>query len=63
MKEIGRCDQCSISGVLRTIEVVPTGTPGPVVRLRLCTRCATVPSSTWRRRYEPAPGVGAYRQA
>jgi hypothetical protein len=57
MKEAGHCDHCSRTGVLETVEVTRVGTTEPVLRLRLCTRCTSVPTATWRLRYQPVPQV------
>lgn len=53
MKEKGRCENCSSGGVLEVVEVTKIDTTAPPLRLRLCRRCATVPSAVWRRRYQP----------
>lgn len=52
-KEKGRCENCSQGGFLETVEVTEVDSTSPTVRLRLCKRCATVPSAVWRRRYQP----------
>jgi hypothetical protein len=57
MKQVGRCEYCSRTGVLVTIEVTKVGTTAPVIPLILCSRCATVPNAVWRRRYQPGPTV------
>jgi hypothetical protein len=61
MKRIGSCEHCSKGGALETIEVTEVGKSGPVVRLYLCARCASMPNSVWRRRYQPVP-LGATPQ-
>jgi hypothetical protein len=38
---------------LETVEVTKVDSSSPTLRLRLCKRCATVPSAVWRRRYQP----------
>ena len=48
----GRCENCSAGGVLEVVEVTRLDTTAPAVRLRLCRRCATVPSAVWRRHYQ-----------
>ncbi|HKZ13952.1 MAG TPA: hypothetical protein VJL81_08930 [Solirubrobacterales bacterium] len=53
MKEKGRCENCSTGGVLEVVEVTKVDTTAPPLRLRLCRRCATVPSAVWRRSYQP----------
>lgn len=53
MKEKGRCENCSQGGFLETVEVTKVDSSSPTLRLRLCKRCATVPSAVWRRRYQP----------
>ena len=53
MKVKGRCENCSSGGVLEVIEVTRIDTTAPVLQLRLCRRCLTVPSAVWRRRYQP----------
>ena len=55
MKQVGSCEHCSRTGVLETIEVTRVDKTSSVVSLRLCERCTTVPSATWRRRYQPVP--------
>jgi hypothetical protein len=57
MKVTGSCDHCSRTGVLETVDVTRVGTTEPVVRLRLCGRCTSVPTATWRLRYQPVPQV------
>jgi hypothetical protein len=57
MKEAGTCDHCSRTGVLETIAVTKLGTTEPVLHLRLCGRCTSVPTATWRLRYQPVPKV------
>jgi hypothetical protein len=57
MKQVGSCEHCSKTGVLETIEVTRIGTTSSVVSLRLCERCITVPSATWRRQYQPVSEV------
>ena len=49
----GRCENCSTGGVLEVVEVTRLDTTDPVLQLCLCTRCITVPSAVWRRRYQP----------
>ncbi len=53
MKEKGRCENCSQGGFLEVVEVKKLDSADPALRLRLCKRCATVPSAVWRRRYQP----------
>jgi len=53
MKEKGRCENCSTGGFLEAVEVTKVDSNAPALRLRLCKRCATVPSAVWRRRYQP----------
>jgi hypothetical protein len=53
MKEKGRCENCSQGGFVETVEVTKLDSSSPTLRLRLCKRCATVPSAVWRRRYQP----------
>jgi hypothetical protein len=53
MKEKGRCENCSQGGFLETVEVTRVDSAAPQMRLRLCKRCATVPSAVWRRQYQP----------
>lgn len=52
-KEKGRCENCSQGGFLETVEVTKVDSTDETLRLRLCKRCATVPSAVWRRRYQP----------
>jgi hypothetical protein len=52
-KEKGRCENCSQGGFLETVEVTKLDSTDETLRLRLCKRCATVPSAVWRRRYQP----------
>jgi hypothetical protein len=60
MKQVGSCEHCSKGGALETIEVTEVGKSAPVLQLHLCGRCAAMPNSVWRRRYQPVP-VGATR--
>jgi hypothetical protein len=53
MKEKGRCENCSTGGFVEAVEVKKVDSADPTLRLRLCTRCATVPSAVWRRQYQP----------
>jgi hypothetical protein len=58
MKQVGSCEHCSKGGALEMVEVTEVGKSAPVVHLYLCGRCAVMPNSVWRRRYQPVP-VGA----
>jgi hypothetical protein len=49
----GTCENCSLGGVLEIVEVTKLGATEQPITLRLCKRCATVPSAIWRRRYRP----------
>jgi hypothetical protein len=49
----GSCENCSAGGVLEVVEVTKLDTTARPLQLRLCRRCATVPSAIWRRQYQP----------
>ena len=50
---MGCCENCCKGGALDTVQVTEVGKSAPIVQLRLCARCAEVPSAVWRRRYQP----------
>jgi hypothetical protein len=56
-KEKGRCESCSKGGGIEVVEVTRLDATGPVIRLRLCQRCATTPNAVWRRRFQPVRGA------
>lgn len=52
-KEKGRCENCSTGGFLEAVEVTKVDSTAQTIQLRLCKRCASVPSAVWRRQYQP----------